>query len=832
MSTVLSLRRPATSHQRSAGIELLTNFNTDTDYTEASDTFQDLNLREKLDAQEAVDDTWRPYFLSRQDEPWDRFRGRASAIIKPQDQLGTHADYPTLMLSTSITPRDLNNKSTARKRPSFSVQSKVHESFARPAANQIDHLTSPAPKEKRKPRQSSSFNDMFNIDSNVGLAPRKGSIRSKTQTSKSPVKARNVSNPLPQHDAEQLAGPRLRRKRNFTDPSVFRRPQTAPHKEHSKSNHAHSRIVDVDLAYSVESHGRTDLASSYAVRSTEDNTVSPITGQDLGSSPPVFRYSRVKRLSVTTSDRASTVIGSDDTRVFTSGDEDDQSDSVFDSFRTRITSSSHSGRRGPNIETIFQEVSPTDLKQDRVALEDLKPRKSHLPQLTPRSSSSLSNLDSESTPVTVSRARKEEETPTPSGKIGSRDGIPSSPLDSFESEPVRPGESSIVDDKRDESRPYLDPASPVLRIEPEERGKKSEARLESEPSDVTSDVDIPSLTRKTSGLGIKASVFDWSEQPRTERDVQETNYRPSTVHGKQGTTGRDSRVPGRKPPTAMHLRSQSVPVSRESPPSNDNRQSSLKFGTWGLGHKGVSEDWDGDFDFGDSDGLSATEGTTVSDGQPRYIMKVPQAIMESQASVHGQFGQVQELTLLVEELKRLRLQGNMLRIVQGQSNELWKEADGIVNLATFEDDENSFPPSLSLSSRASFDDLESSPSPPQKAKKRTDSDARRPPLAIWPNPGANSSPPRRREPAQKAKSVLETIYAHRGSSEPHSLEPYAYSQQKVSFDTQSLRDLVVRAGVVTRALKDVIRRAEGVATISEVSSNADPPLSRMFDQTT
>ncbi|EDN05293.1 predicted protein [Histoplasma mississippiense (nom. inval.)] len=38
------------------------------------------------------------------------------------------------------------------------------------------------------------------------------------------------------------------------------------------------------------------------------------------------------------------------------------------------------------------------------------------------------------------------------------------------------------------------------------------------------------------------------------------------------------------------------------------------------------------------------------------------------------------------------------------------------------------------------------------------------------------------------------------STDPH---------QKLPFDTQSLRDLVIRAGVVTRSLKEVVRKAEG-----------------------
>jgi hypothetical protein len=79
----------------------------------------------------------------------------------------------------------------------------------------------------------------------------------------------------------------------------------------------------------------------------------------------------------------------------------------------------------------------------------------------------------------------------------------------------------------------------------------------------------------------------------------------------------------------------------------------------------------------------------------------------------------------------------------------------------------------------------------------------------------------------KAKSILETIYQQRGSREPFGGDG---QPRKLPFDTQSLRDLVARAGVVTRALKDTIREAEGVAAASENMRSPNPPFSRIFDQ--
>lgn len=322
----------------------------------------------------------------------------------------------------------------------------------------------------------------------------------------------------------------------------------------------------------------------------------------------------------------------------------------------------------------------------------------------------------------------------------------------------------------------------------------------------------------------KMNIFDWSEQPRSDREVSGSDARPRTVHGKQGPESRASRAPGRKAPTTLHLRSSSVPVSRDPSLSSDSRQSSGKFGTWGLGSKGVSEDWDNDFDFEDDD-------TGGGEAEPS-IMAVPKAIMDRQASLHGQFGQVQELTLLVEELKRLRHQASLLGLVHGPSSELWREAEGIVNLATVDEDGNNQSPPRSPSSLTfSFDDSEEESSYPIDRSKRTSGDS-------WPasisgvsvsnNKNPSSDRSCKESSSAKAKSVLDLIYQQRSSTYDESPNP---RPKKLPFDIQSLHDLVIRAGVVTRALKEVIREAEGVATTPKKGIvPSDPPFSRIFNQ--
>lgn len=829
----LTFRRPATSHQRSADMEYLASLKSNEPAT--------LEGPRGLGTQNGGDNIWRPYFGSSRNQAFEKPPGTLLTSIRPKDppiQLITPdpSKYPILMLSTSINSLKPRHTSVIEN-PVPSSQLQFSDPFQLANDTTADNnAKSPVPKDQQEPRHSFSFNDITGGSSTSRVASKAGSLHSPKDDPVFQAKTRNVSNPLPLRsaslDPNTPVAPRLRRKRNFTDSSVFRRPQTAPHGEFSILKSSQTRESQTNPVFApFGTYAPTETTPSYLNGQVNNGSVqqSPPNLQGPGS-PPIVRYPRIKRLSVTTSDRASTVIGSDDTRIFTSGDEDEtdfQSESVFDSFRTRITASSLSGHRGPNIETIFQDIASGEtVKDNPTAFDDFVLPDSFLPPLTPQSLSSISNLNSGSTPVPVSHVRDEDETPTPPAKTVPRLTIPSSPSKSAEFQQAYQGELALIGEGKRQDVP----SSPAFRAVEDMEDVKLELSPKTLPESLPATVsrsDASVLTMKTSGIGTKPSVFDWSEPSLNERDMQNSNNRPRTVDGKQCTDVRGSRGPGRKAPSMVHLRSQSVPVSRDSPPAN---QPSSKFGTWRLGNKGVSEDWDGDFDFGDSDDHSVDENGKIGSGDRHHhhTMKVPQAIIETQASVHGQFSQVQELMLLVEELKRLRIQGNMLGVIEGPSSELWKEAEGIVNLATVEDDENNCPPPLSPSSHLSFDSFDFDSSPTQMTPKRNDSDVRRPPLSAWPNPSPNTSPPRRNDTSAKAMTVLETIYQHRESSDSRS--PCVYLQQKLPFDTQSLRDLVVRAGVVTRALKEVIRRAEGVEPTSEHPFPQDPPFSRIFEQ--
>ncbi|TDZ33456.1 hypothetical protein CTRI78_v011681 [Colletotrichum trifolii] len=174
----------------------------------------------------------------------------------------------------------------------------------------------------------------------------------------------------------------------------------------------------------------------------------------------------------------------------------------------------------------------------------------------------------------------------------------------------------------------------------------------------------------------RSNIFDWSESSH-EKPEHGTAFRPKTAYGKELDI-RGGRTVVRKGPTAMHVRSQSVPVVHDI--ADNSSIASQKFGTWGLGTKTASEDWDDDFEFGGNE----TEDKTLSDA---FAMVVPASIQASQPSLKQHTGHIRELSLLVNDLKRLCRHGRDLDMLGGSTAGLWKEAEGIIALASPDEDE-------------------------------------------------------------------------------------------------------------------------------------------------
>jgi Septation protein etd1 len=549
----------------------------------------------------------------------------------------------------------------------------------------------------------------------------------------------------------------------------------------------------------------------------------------------------------------STTSGSDNERVFSSGDEDSMefnSDTAYDSILTKATMSNNSDLPRLEIDRMFGDSPvPEATKQSLPLLEELIPRCS-LSASSAQDETSLDGLDSLSTPRDDQSSNPEvvDSFITPIVVQESQlqlHSFPSSPpampcssisrreQSSLELVPSEPTDESLLDGELwDEVYPFSTakerPASPDLPQHSSRERSPSSAGSHQNP-----------FTQSRQGLDDvlqekRLSIFDWSEQQRSDRDsLNGSSPRPRTVHSKQSNDGRGGRAPGRRAPNALHLRSQSVPAAKESYLDSEPGHPPAKYGTWGLGNKGVSEEWTDDFEFEEADDY----GTQQSSGRSATGMKVPQAIIDRQASVHGQFGQVQEFMLLVEELKRLRHQGIMLDLMGGPSHGLWEDAENIINLATLnEDEDEELAPPQSPGFSNGFDDFDVDPvlaHPISQYHNPETEDGLRTTLNVIlnsaPTTPAHGRP--RGESLAQAKTFLQTIHQNRTGVEFSPFEDRCHPP-KLPFDTQDLRDLVIRAGVATRALKEIVRKAEGVFTSPDRTPKEprDPAFSQIFNR--
>lgn len=622
------------------------------------------------------------------------------------------------------------------------------------------------------------------------------------------------------------------RQRNFTEPTV--------------------RVFKEEAQGSILPTTRQSPLSPVS-RSSTFNFELPHGTPVFASSPPVqqlpaHHIAVHKRVSAARSDFGTTS-SDNDTRVFTDDDSMEfQSDSAYDSLATRATASSHSGYRQPKIEAIFAEPIFEQGERGSTSLEDLMQRSTlddqHLPSTAAWTEtvgigiSGLSHAETRhnppgpraTTPIKISSLSSIEEltaTPVALNHRAQLIDIPSSSPPSVLRHPMSPtsmpkvhypedmdvdGSDSIDwSPKSNQDSPRL---SSILPISPELQHTAQRQTSHNHP--------VPENKR--------SSIFDWSEQQKDSSNG--FIPRPRTVHGKHVNDAGRSRAAGRKSTNTTHLRSQSVPVTRESTVDGEATPSAAtKFGTWGLGNKPVSEEWSDDFEFDDMEEVKDTKPVEIiahgSQGDSMRSVKVPQTILDRQASVHLQFGQVQEFMMLVDELKRLRSLGVTLDILEGPSRQLWEDAENIISLATLNDeDEGQLRPPSPISSDIFGD--ENSPS-----SRRISIDEKRDFLSrrSISNPATPPYGRPRGESLMQAKSFLQTIHQNRNGIESSPAEVASQPREKLPFDTQDLRDLVIRAGVINRALKEIVRKAEGVSVSPQRTPQKvhDPTLSHIFN---
>jgi hypothetical protein len=603
---------------------------------------------------------------------------------------------------------------------------------------------------------------------------------------------------------------------------------------------------------------------------------------------------RPSRHSMAPSEQASTLVGSSDNelRGLSSGDEDDadfQSETLFDSLRTGATRSTSGGPRGPRIETIFDESPPSKVKFTAVR-DLLLPGAFGEPIINGAAGhhSIAEEEESISTPVrTVRPERSLQDSPsftrTHSAPLFPN-LIPSSPpsmpkplslgtleWDSRAGDDDDSSRWSREEENAEDSWSDLPIASHVATPVSLRRSNPRLLATGSSPKPTTPQ----HLTADYADREARSSIFDWSEQQPADKSAgNHSPPRPRTVHGKKDADRRGSRSVGRRVPSGLHARSQSVPVV----PDATGKRSTVvtnKFGTWGVGSKGVTEDWNDDFDFSelneDPVAEDAGDAPRVDSGT---AMVVPKSIQEQQNNVLANIGLLREWGLLIEELKEHKVRAIALGIVEGPHSGVWEEVDAMIDLADQEADHQDVsrlsPPSSPGFDEDAFEEVSGPGASPSAGRGRRQSASpgeeisrvhvqsqqpRRktilppnyaifgpqsspiPPKSNYEAPRKTSNPKPivtrpRKDSEAKARSVIEALQNKRKSAfEPVNDAPPTSSPKKVPFDTATLRRIVPYVNTLTRKVKDVIRDAEGLYSSPNTSPrHEEPPFSKMFQQ--
>ncbi|KFY29761.1 hypothetical protein V494_08494 [Pseudogymnoascus sp. VKM F-4513 (FW-928)] len=881
-----TLRRPATSHQRS--VTLQQQYRDDESGTEPSplqEEFPVTLIHEFAPTPRRV--SWRPYFTSRRTR---LAKERPSTAINDNNTDGFYATFkrvvtpdgsalPTLMKPSLI--EDPTKADRIRNRDSvMSIDSGSPHPGNDSGIHSSDYET------HKRPRQSISLN----FGSPATWITKSNSVRlTKNRDAGRGTGRRNISAPLssvldratssqgPSHDTFDSSP---YQQRTEVSPKNFQGTMPRPRTRNTSSplptiSRLSSFNLDMNGSDQTPNSGArlrtpTSQASSDGIRTTSRPSSSG-KFKGLSSHPVVLHQLHPPRLpELNTSDQASTLVGSDsDAKAFASGEEDEtdfQSDTAYDSLRTGATASLRA--RSTPLDSMFDESPPSSGARSKTAdFNDMG------------AMSGFRNVDDSiveedegmSTPIRSRRRLNGDiySTPVRQDSDMDMDAVVRSSPPSFCLATTEFGRMSLGDDDDDEdwtrdddsealSNPLSPPSNSLNSL------RVSHA-LRSALMDVTESGSSARNGRQPESR--PRSVFDWSEPLMQEKvDNMGNSPRPKTVHGKQGNDSRGGRQVGRNRPSALHIRSQSVPVV---PDVGGNRDTKLapKFGTWGLGGKGVSEDWDNDFEF---DGMDIDEGDDLPAIGNNAPMLVPPAIRASQANVVGHVGQIREVCLLVEDLKRLRGLAREKGLLEGPSADKWREAEGIIALAIpDEEDETLSPPQSPLATIISrdgahqdhgttvnidstrdsgFQDEEDDKPVPSAGVYGITRPRRKSvfspeddifgsslPGASFEEADAPGTAPRRqasKDTSDVARSVMQNIHQHRATSDPIFTSAPSGTPSKMPFDTTSLKDLVQRANALARALSEIIRKADGTTQSPyrspHLNHDSSPAFTRVF----
>lgn len=550
---------------------------------------------------------------------------------------------------------------------------------------------------------------------------------------------------------------------------------------------------------------------------------------------------------------ASTLAGSDmSVPGLASGDDDTdyKSDALFDSFRTSDS------RLETPLDTMFDDFSHTALanaKSKRLSIQEI------LGNSWDGDARILEEDEDASTPIRGLRHSRDDRATE----------IAKYQLSMGERPPRRLSLDTTDEDydwARDQDEVLSNPLSPPTSSVNSRRGQSPPLR--SALASISGNGSSDCYTVDASTERPRSNVFDWSEPSAGKSDEDSYFSRPRTAYGKQEIDLRGGRPANRRVLLSAHIRSQSVPVVTE--PSENAKGDPAKYGTWATTAKNTSEDWDDDFDFEEG----SSSGSGPKNAAATLSMKVPSNIQATQPTVKAHSGQIRELSLLVSNLKRLCRQGRELDLLGGRTAPLWKEAENIIALASPDEEEaadsdtdrsfSDFDPSL-IDERFVDEGFDASvleqsdssgcrePDISKNAVVRERQVVRR--RSVFPpdddifgtnlsdrnstRPHTPRTPDRVREFHTPEGTVVSSVIAamERERSQPNRPpeSPLKPSQAKLFFDTNSLQELVKRAGSVFHELSDLVRREELLTMSPQATPRHDthrrggsPAFTRVF----
>ncbi|KAI0386426.1 hypothetical protein F5Y04DRAFT_122436 [Hypomontagnella monticulosa] len=857
----MTLRRPATSHQRSATLHQQINIEVLPPLPKISfDQYSRPRAQTLASPVEPVfgsitnkQSTWKSFWhsrLSRSPSKSSPLKGNDNAVLPGAKRICVEEQSHRQVYL--VIPKSLTMDPSALEVPTVVVPELEDQSNTDCSPQSSDKSSvSPEATPSKQPRRSISMH----FSSPSSWISKTGSIRRRKRGETVGGGKRHVSAPVTT-DAEsapvpEATGHEEKTSKDVEEPNQTESELAAVFNPPTRKRNSSSPLPPISRLSSF--HIDLNKLSSYA--QSDESSGNYTTGTRVASNSSQAR----------TLERASTTASSEYRRGFTSGDDDDtdfKTDTPFDSLRT-----TGSGRRrtlDSPLESMFDESPPS------TAGNNNKPKRLSIQEILGPSYDGGNKImeEDENLATPIRGVYEEAEARFRTANIEDEDGFTSDRA----SVDFTPHEDEIrfsfdEDDddfgwgKEEESGIY-NHLSPPGSMNSRKGSPNSRTAL--------GDINGNARPRPRSNVPSerpRSTVFDWTESAVHEKhDGDGGHTRPKTVHGKQEIDVRGGRSASRKGPTPAHVRSQSVPVV---PDQSETASTTPKFGTWGLGQKNASEDWDDDFEFEEQDlGLNAGKR---EDSQ--FSMVVPASIQATQPTIRAHSGQIRELSLLVNDLKRLCRLGREMDMLDGSYSKLWREAEGIIALASPDDDTAEVTDSkhvtnthtkhvdarfldqgfdgASLEEKVSSKVTESQrnavvrdrPVGRRRSVFSPDDDI----FGTWDQPDEEAVPEPPRTPENRvgppefgstgiARSVMEAMHS-RQSRLSATREANGRSSGKLNFDTNSLKELVKRASDLRDGLSDLVRKADHltqspVRTPKHTRADGSPAFTRVFDDPT